>query len=76
MSPLQAEMLSQTIALLGSVIAVEMLPDDHEINTATYQESIAKELRKAARAQLTSLKLVSADPRPRQRPAAPQPPKA
>ena len=63
MTPLQAEMLAQSMALIGSVIALEFL-DLENPDTVLWQTNIAKEMRKAFRAQLTSAKLVSNDRRP------------
>jgi len=70
MTPLQAEMLSQSMALVGSVIACEFLDLDN-FSPYLYQQNIAKEMRKAFRSQLTSLHLVTADPKPARRPPAP-----
>lgn len=58
MTPLQAEMLSQSMALIGSVIALEFL-ELEKFDPLTWQTNIAKEMRKAFRAQLTSARLVS-----------------
>lgn len=65
MTPLQAEMLSQSMALVGSVIACELLDLDN-YDPRLYQQNIAKEMRKAFRCQLTSSHLVSNDPTPPQ----------
>ena len=74
MTPLQAEMLSNTLAMIASIIAIDCLPlsDDDPL---IYQEVIAKECRKAFRTQLTSHKLVTQDPPKKQRKANTQPPK-
>lgn len=66
MTPLQAEMLSNTLAMIASIVAIDCLPlsDDDPV---IYQEVIAKECRKAFRAQLSSQKLVTKQPRPKQR---------
>ena len=66
MTPLQAEMLSQSMALVGSVIACELLDLDN-YDPRLFQQNTAKEMRKAFRAQLTSLHLITNDPRPTQR---------
>jgi len=66
MTPLQAEMLSQSMALVGSVIACELLDLDN-FDPRLFQQNIAKEMRKAFRAQLTSLHLITNDPNPSQR---------
>lgn len=66
MTPLQAEMLSQSMALIGSVIALEFL-DLENFDPLTWQTNIAREMRKAFRAQLTSARLVSHDKNPKQR---------
>jgi len=68
MTPLQAEMLAQSMALIGSVIALEFLEFDNPDKLVAWQATIAKEMRKAFRAQLTSAKLVSNDRPPLKHP--------
>lgn len=53
MTPLQAEMLAQSMALIGSVIAHELLTDEAQ-DIRLWQANIAREMRKAFRAQLSS----------------------
>ena len=74
MTPLQAEMLSNSLAMIASIIAVESLSlsDDDPL---IFQDNIATECRKAFRSQLTSTKLVTPQPRKKQRPAGAQEPK-
>lgn len=74
MTPLEAEMLSNALAMIASIVAVESLHISHD-DPNLFQEIIAKECRKAFLSQLTSTKLVTPQPRPKQRPAGAQEPK-
>lgn len=74
MTPLQAEMLTNTLAMIASIVAIDCL-ELSEDDPLIYQEAVAKECRKAFRSQLTSHKLVTQDPPKKQRKAAAQEPK-
>jgi len=74
MTPLQADMLANTLAMIAGVISVETLLTDDD-DPLRFQETIAKQCRKAFRTQLNSLHIVTPEPRPKQRPPSAQPPK-
>lgn len=62
MTPLQAEMLASSMALIASVIADEFHSDEGKTNYL-FQNSVAKECQKAFRSQLSSLKIITPEPR-------------
>lgn len=66
MTPLQAEMLSSTLAMIASIVADEFLPDD-QADRQIYQRNVASECRKAFLSQLTSFHLITPEPKPKQR---------
>ena len=74
MTPLQAEMLASTLALIASVIADEF--HSHETSTDyLFQNSVAKECQKAFSSQLSSLKIITPQPRNPKPPTAANKPK-
>jgi len=61
MTPLQATMLANTLAMIAAVIANELVDAEH-FDSRRFQESVAKECRKCFLSQLTSFRLITPDP--------------
>jgi len=61
MTPLQANMLSNTLAMIASIVAAEFV-DVPNFDPHRFQQSVAKECRKCFLSQLTSFKLITPDP--------------
>ncbi len=67
MTPLQGEMVANTMAMIASIIATELLDIEH-YNAHQFQEGVARECRKVFRVQLENMRIITPDPKPPTKP--------